>query len=72
MKASLLLAAAAAGLVAAADLKIDVTHAVKCERKTKSGDKIDVHYKGTLASNGNKFDSSMGSFSRAPVNWTAS
>jgi FK506-binding protein 2 len=54
-----LLASAAIGVLAAGDLKIDVTYAVECDRKTKSGDKIDVHYKGTLASNGNKFDSSM-------------
>lgn len=53
-----LVASVAIGLVAAEDLKIDVTHAVECSRKTKSGDKIEVHYKGTLASNGQKFDAS--------------
>ncbi len=54
-----LLASAAIGFVAAEDsLKIDVTLPVRCDRKSKSGDKIDVHYKGTLASNGNKFDAS--------------
>lgn len=53
-----LLAATAVGLAAAADLKIDYTYKVKCDRKTKSGDKIDVHYRGTLASNGEKFDAS--------------
>jgi len=53
------LAVAAVGLVAAeSELKIDVTHAAECSRKTQKGDKIDVHYRGTLASNGQKFDAS--------------
>ena len=30
------------------NLNIKVTHAVECERKTRAGDVIDVHYKGTL------------------------
>ncbi|KLU88668.1 FK506-binding protein 2 [Magnaporthiopsis poae ATCC 64411] len=54
-----LLASAAVGILAADELKIDVTYAVECERKTKSGDTIDVHYTGTLKENGNKFDSSL-------------
>jgi FK506-binding protein 2 len=29
-------------------LDIQVTHAVECERKSKKGDSIEVHYKGTL------------------------
>ncbi|CAK7219315.1 Peptidyl-prolyl cis-trans isomerase fpr2 [Sporothrix eucalyptigena] len=52
-----LLASAAAGALAA-DLEIDVTLPVECDRRTKAGDKIDVHYRGTLQSNGNKFDAS--------------
>ncbi|KAI1111018.1 hypothetical protein F5Y14DRAFT_426829 [Nemania sp. NC0429] len=52
-----LLASAAVGALAA-DLKIDVTLPVECDRKTKKGDAIEVHYRGTLASNGNKFDAS--------------
>jgi hypothetical protein len=52
-----LLVAAAIGAVSAEDLKIDVTLPVECDRKTKSGDKIDVHYSGTLT-NGEKFDAS--------------
>ncbi|KAI0376025.1 hypothetical protein F5Y04DRAFT_267425 [Hypomontagnella monticulosa] len=40
------------------ELKIDVTLPVECDRKTQKGDTIQVHYKGTLASNGNKFDAS--------------
>ncbi|KAI2615977.1 hypothetical protein GGR54DRAFT_610673 [Hypoxylon sp. NC1633] len=39
-------------------LKIDVTLPVECDRKTRSGDSIKVHYRGTLAANGNKFDAS--------------
>ncbi|KAK0611085.1 hypothetical protein B0T14DRAFT_441253 [Immersiella caudata] len=53
-----LLASAAVGVLAAEDLKIDVTLPVECERKSKKGDKIDVHYRGTLQSNGQKFDAS--------------
>lgn len=61
MKAALylsVLASAAVGLVAAEELKVDVTHAVKCDRKTQNGDKIAMHYKGTLADSGKKFDAS--------------
>lgn len=52
-----LLAAAAVGVLAD-DLKIDVTLPVECERTTRNGDKIQVHYKGTLQSDGSKFDAS--------------
>ncbi|KAI1131880.1 hypothetical protein F5Y10DRAFT_36754 [Nemania abortiva] len=52
-----LLASAAIGAVAS-DLKIDVTLPVECDRKTQKGDAIEVHYRGTLAANGNKFDAS--------------
>ncbi len=52
-----LLASAAAGALAS-DLNIDVTLPVECDRKTQKGDSIEVHYRGTLASNGNKFDAS--------------
>ncbi|CAK7272799.1 Peptidyl-prolyl cis-trans isomerase fpr2 [Sporothrix epigloea] len=54
---TVLFAAAASGALAA-DLKIDVTLPVECDRRTKAGDKIDVHYRGTLQSNGVKFDAS--------------
>ncbi|KAK4187817.1 cation transport protein-domain-containing protein [Podospora australis] len=53
-----LLASAAVGVLAADDLNIDVTLPVECDRKTKKGDKISVHYSGTLKSNGQKFDAS--------------
>ena len=39
-------------------LIINTTHAVLCSRKTRTGDTIFVHYRGTLASNGQQFDSS--------------
>lgn len=56
---SIALLASAAAVVVADDgeLKIDVTHKVECERKTKAGDNIAVHYTGTLT-DGKVFDSS--------------
>ncbi|KAK2017147.1 hypothetical protein LZ32DRAFT_600765 [Colletotrichum eremochloae] len=53
-----LLASSAVSFVAAADLKIDVTQAVECDRKTKNGDKLTMHYRGTLQSDGSQFDAS--------------
>jgi len=53
-----LLASTAVGVLASEDLKIDVTLPIECDRKTRKGDVINVHYKGTLKSNGQKFDSS--------------
>ncbi len=53
-----LLASAAWTVLADDELKIDVTHKVECERKTKEGDNIAVHYRGTLT-DGTKFDSSF-------------
>jgi FK506-binding protein 2 len=53
--------ASAATTALAADLKIDVTRAVECERKTQAGDKINVHYRGNLLENGEvgkQFDAS--------------
>lgn len=55
---TLSLLASAVGVFAAGDeLKIDVTLPVECDRKTQTGDKVEMHYKGTLE-NGNKFDAS--------------
>jgi FK506-binding protein 2 len=51
-----LVASAAVGVLAA-ELKVDVTTAVECERKTQKGDTIEVHYRGTLT-DGKKFDAS--------------
>ncbi|CZR56197.1 probable FK506-binding protein (FKBP) [Phialocephala subalpina] len=50
--------AAAATSVLAAEVKIDVTRAVECDRKSKKGDKISVHYRGTLEKDGSEFDAS--------------
>lgn len=36
----------------------NLTPDITCTRKTKSGDSINVHYRGTLASNGEQFDAS--------------
>ncbi|KAF2088991.1 FK506-binding protein 2 precursor [Saccharata proteae CBS 121410] len=39
-------------------LNIEVVEKADCERKTVKGDKIDVHYRGTLAADGTEFDAS--------------
>lgn len=62
----MLLASAALGAVAAEDLKIDVTVPVECDRKTQSGDKVQMHYRGTLAADGKQFDASMSRPASAP------
>merc|ERR1712188_275863 len=51
---------AATALVAASDgeLVVDVIEAKECTRKTQKGDKLSMHYTGTLADGGKKFDSS--------------
>jgi len=54
-------ALALAGLSAASGLEIEyLTPTIECERKTKKGDTIDVHYAGTLQATGVEFDSSIG------------
>ncbi|KAF4974723.1 hypothetical protein FZEAL_8393 [Fusarium zealandicum] len=61
MKATLLLSAlasAAVGVVASEELKIDVTLPVVCERKTQKGDRVQMHYRGTLGESGEQFDAS--------------
>jgi FK506-binding protein 2 len=50
--------ASAVTLAAAEEVKVDVTRAVECERKSQKGDKISVHYRGTLQSDGKQFDAS--------------
>ncbi|PVH96613.1 hypothetical protein DM02DRAFT_598882 [Periconia macrospinosa] len=40
------------------NLKTEVTHAETCTRKTRPGDKVDVHYRGTLEKDGSEFDAS--------------
>ncbi|MCJ1359257.1 MAG: Peptidyl-prolyl cis-trans isomerase fpr2 [Icmadophila ericetorum] len=44
-------------LTFAEDITIDKTHTVQCTRKSQKGDKIQVHYRGTLT-DGTKFDAS--------------
>jgi FK506-binding protein 2 len=52
---SLALLTSAAG---ASGPTIEVLTPVECTRKTKHGDTISVHYRGTLASDGTQFDAS--------------
>lgn len=52
------LVALASTAIAADSVTIDVTKDVECDRKTQKGDKISVHYRGTLASDGSEFDAS--------------
>ncbi|KAI0997468.1 hypothetical protein K3495_g10719 [Podosphaera aphanis] len=51
---------AATGILAAEgeQVQVRVDRAVECERKTKVGDKISVHYRGTLQATGKQFDAS--------------
>ncbi|KAL5359281.1 hypothetical protein BJX96DRAFT_148104 [Aspergillus floccosus] len=49
---------ALATLTHAADLGIETTHRVDCQRKTVKGDTVHMHYRGTLAADGSEFDSS--------------
>jgi FKBP-type peptidyl-prolyl cis-trans isomerase len=53
-----LLALPLATLAFGQELKIEVTRPVECTRKTQNGDKLSMMYKGTLQSDGSKFDSS--------------
>ncbi|KAF2755091.1 hypothetical protein EJ05DRAFT_455831 [Pseudovirgaria hyperparasitica] len=39
-------------------LNIEVTSPATCERKTQTGDKVSVHYRGTLEADGSEFDAS--------------
>jgi FK506-binding protein 2 len=58
---SIAVLASAATTVLAAEVKIEVTRAVECERKSKKGDKISVHYRGNLEEDGKvgkQFDAS--------------
>ncbi|KAJ5667143.1 FK506-binding protein 2 [Penicillium longicatenatum] len=47
-----------ASLAVAAELGIETTHPVECTRKTQKGDNVSMHYRGTLAADGSKFDAS--------------
>ncbi|KAF4121744.1 FK506-binding protein 2 [Geosmithia morbida] len=61
MKSSIIfsvLASAAVGMVTAEGLDVKVTQAVECDRKTQNGDMVSMHYHGSLAESGKKFDAS--------------
>ncbi|KAF2192189.1 FK506-binding protein [Zopfia rhizophila CBS 207.26] len=53
-----LLAAVPVVLALDKPLNIEVTEPAECSRKTKAGDKVNVHYRGTLESDGTEFDAS--------------
>lgn len=50
--------AALATTVLADGVQVEYTRNVECERKTQAGDKISVHYRGTLQDGGKEFDAS--------------
>lgn len=52
------LAALATAVLAEESVTVDVTRAVECDRKTQRGDRIQVHYRGTLQAGGSEFDAS--------------
>lgn len=46
-------------LATASGLEIEyLTPTIECTRKTKNGDKVDMHYRGSLLSTGKEFDAS--------------
>lgn len=56
---SLLTVSALGLLTSAEDLQIETLHKVEsCDRRTKTGDTVQLHYRGTLASDGSEFDAS--------------
>ena len=55
---ALLIATATAEIINNEFLKTEVTAEASCTRKTKAGDKVDVHYRGTLEKDGSEFDAS--------------
>jgi len=65
---TLLVAALSLSQVAsAAGLEIDyLTPGIECSRKSKKGDNIEVHYRGTLQETGKEFDSSYSRGSPLP------
>ena len=57
MRSLSVLALLAAGALAA-EVTTEYTLTHECSRKTERGDSISVHYRGTLAADGSKFDAS--------------
>lgn len=55
---SLLALLSAAPAALAADVTTEYTETKECTRKSQRGDTINVHYRGTLASDGSQFDAS--------------
>lgn len=58
---SIAVLASAATTALAEPVKVEVTRAVECERKSRVGDKISVHYRGNLQEDGKvgkQFDAS--------------
>ncbi len=53
-----LLLSLAATLATAAKVTTEYTLTNTCTRKTQRGDSVQVHYRGTLASDGSEFDAS--------------
>ena len=45
-------------LALSASVETEHLHQNECTRKTQKGDKISVHYRGTLAADGSEFDAS--------------
>ncbi|KAI4670066.1 Peptidyl-prolyl cis-trans isomerase fpr2 [Alternaria conjuncta] len=58
MKLTLILALATAALAGEIVNNEAILTEANCVRKTKAGDKVNVHYRGTLESDGSEFDAS--------------
>ncbi|SZE99589.1 unnamed protein product [Blumeria hordei] len=52
------LAAIASIHASKSEVEIQIDHAVECERRTQKGDKVYVHYRGSLKDGGKEFDNS--------------
>ena len=42
-------------------VKVEITKKVSCERLTRNGDALGVHYRGSLKANGEEFETNFGS-----------
>ncbi|TQS37657.1 hypothetical protein Golomagni_01861 [Golovinomyces magnicellulatus] len=53
------LAAVSSVIAATGDkCQVEIVHAVECDRKTRKGDQVSVHYRGSLQDGGKQFDTS--------------